>query len=247
MQANFKAALEHVRISEGGWTDNPKDPGGATMKGVTLNTFRRHFGQDKTKDDLSNITNAQLEQIYRTGYWDKCHCGELPDGLDYAVFDAAVNSGPGRSAKWLQAAVGAKQDGGIGPKTLAKLKKYKPMDVINKICDLRLAFLQSLSTWSTFGKGWGRRVKSVRKTALVMAGGNPSNPSKPAPPASFKTLKKGSKGPWVRKLQAALGIHVDGKFGPDTKAALIAWQQDNGLEPDGIAGRNTYRALGLIA
>ncbi len=84
------------------------------MKGVTLATFRRHYGKQKTKKDLRNITTRQLQNIYRKGYWDKCKCDDLPAGVDYAVFDAAVNSGPGRSAKWLQGAVGAKQDGGIG-------------------------------------------------------------------------------------------------------------------------------------
>ena len=66
-------------------------------------------------------------------------------------------------------------------------------------------------------------------------------------PLNFKTTKKGSKGTWVRKLQEALEIHVDGVFGSDTEAVLKAWQQAHGLEADGIAGRNTYRALGLLA
>ena len=112
MNTNFSNALRHVLRHEGGWSDHPKDPGGATMKGVTLLVYRRHFGADKGKNDLRQITEAQLEQVYRSGYWDKCHCDELPTGIDYVVFDAAVNSGPGRGAKWLQAAIGAKQDGG---------------------------------------------------------------------------------------------------------------------------------------
>ncbi len=84
---------------EGGWADHPKDPGGATMKGVTLATYRRHFGKNKSKRALRNISDDDLGQIYRSGYWDKCRCDRLPSGVDYAVFDAAVNSGPGRSVK----------------------------------------------------------------------------------------------------------------------------------------------------
>ncbi|MBK19052.1 MAG: hypothetical protein CMM52_09500 [Rhodospirillaceae bacterium] len=118
MKKNFENSLKHVLIHEGGWADHPRDPGGATMKGVTLATFRRHFGEAKSKRALRNISDDQLRQIYRSGYWDRCRCDQLPSGVDYAVFDAAVNSGPGRSAKWLQAVIGAKQDGGIGPKTL---------------------------------------------------------------------------------------------------------------------------------
>lgn len=102
MKENFEQSLQYVLVHEGGFADHPSDPGGATMKGVTLATFRRHFGANKSVNDLKNITQAQLEQIYRSGYWDKCRCDQLPSGVDYAVFDGAVNSGPGRSAIWLQ-------------------------------------------------------------------------------------------------------------------------------------------------
>ncbi len=239
MKENFTDALKHVLVHEGGFADHPDDPGGATMKGVTLITYRRHFGQNKTVEDLRNIPDVELEHIYRSGYWDTCCCDDLPDGVDYAAFDAAVNSGPGRSARWLQAAVGATQDGAIGPKTLARVKENDPAEVINAMCDRRLDFLRSLSTWSTFGRGWERRVEGVRTTALGLAGAI-------IPSVDYETVRKGSTGPWVRTLQEALGIHVDGIFGSGTEAALKAWQEENGLEPDGIAGRNTYRALGLI-
>lgn len=243
MKANFNDSLKHVLVHEGGWADHPRDPGGATMKGVTLLVYRNHFGANKTKDNLRNITDSELEQIYRTGYWEKCKCDDLPSGVDYAVFDSAVNSGPGRGAKWLQAAVGATQDGGIGPKTLEKLKDYKPAQIVNSICDNRLSFLQSLPTWQTFGKGWQKRVEDLRRIAVGMAGG-----SAPVvkPSVNFETVQIGSSGPWVKKLQEALRIHVDGEFGSGTDAALKAWQKRQGLTPDGVAGRNTYRALGLI-
>ena len=244
MKKNFKRALKQVLVHEGGWADHPKDPGGATMKGVTLMTFRRHFGKEQSKTALRKITDQQLEKVYRSGYWDKCLGDQLPAGIDYAVFDAAVNSGPGRSVKWLQAAVGAKQDGGIGPKTLAKVAEHNPVEIADKICDRRLAFLRGLDNWSTFGKGWGRRVEGVRAVALDMA-----EVKKPeiTPSIEYKTTRKGSTGLWVKKLQQALGIHVDGKFGSDTETVLKTWQQDQGLEADGVAGRNTYRALGLLA
>ncbi len=245
MKDNLKSSLHHVLIHEGGWADHPRDPGGATMKGVTLLTYRRHFGQAKSKSELRNISDEDLEQIYRTGFWDKCRCDDLPSGVDYAVFDAAVNSGPGRGAKWLQAAVGAKQDGGIGPKTLALVEGKDPVKIIDNMCDRRLAFLRRLSTWSTFGKGWQRRVEGVRSTAMAMARGN--SPMEVTPSVEYEVIKKGATGEWVRKLQEVLELQVDGKFGSDTEAALKAWQTENGLESDGIAGRNTYRAMGLLA
>ncbi|MEZ5552415.1 MAG: glycosyl hydrolase 108 family protein [Pseudomonadales bacterium] len=92
-------------MHEGGWADHPRDPGGATMKGVTLATYRRHFGAKQDKNELKNNSDKELERIYRAGYWDVCQCDRLPSGVDYAVFDAAVNSGPGHSIRWLRASV----------------------------------------------------------------------------------------------------------------------------------------------
>jgi lysozyme family protein len=247
MKDNFDNALQLVLVHEGGFSDHPRDPGGATMKGVTLDTFRRHFGRDKTVDELRNITQEQLAQVYRTGYWDKCRGDQLPSGVDYAVFDAAVNSGPGRAALWLQAAVGAARDGAIGPNTLSKVATHEPPAIINDLCDNRLAFLRGLSTFSTFGRGWTRRVGDVRQHALDMArGSSDRDNAEIVPNVDFDIVKRGSRGEWVVKLQEALEIKVDGMFGPKTEAALKVFQEAHGLEPDGVAGRITYRALGLI-
>lgn len=166
--ANFAESLKHVLKHEGGWSDHPADPGGATMKGVTLANFRRYVKPDATKADLRRITDAQLSVVYRRFYWDAVLAAELPSGVDFAVFDFAVNSGPARAAKYLQAVVGAKQDGKIGPATLKAVRSRKPDAVIAALCDDRLAFLKRLKTWPVFGKGWGRRVSEVRVAALRM-------------------------------------------------------------------------------
>jgi len=254
MRESFDRALQLVLVHEGGFANHPTDPGGPTMKGVTLATFRRHFGSDKTVNDLRNITQEQLARVYRTGFWDKCRCDQLPTGVDYAVFDVAVNSGPGRAAKFLQSAVGAAQDGAIGQGTLDKVGTQKPPSIINSICDQRLAFLRGLKTFSTFGTGWTKRVAGVRQQALDMARGVLNTGSaaidtgsaEVVPNLDFDIVRLGSEGAWVVKLQDALEIKADGKFGPKTEATLKAFQEAHGLEPDGIAGRNTYRALGLI-
>jgi lysozyme family protein len=94
----------------------------------------------------------------------------LPKGVDYAVFDLAVNSGPGKAAKTLQSVLGANPDGQIGPATLRALETANARDVATKVCDARLAFLQSLPTYGTFGKGWSRRVAEVEQTAFNMVG-----------------------------------------------------------------------------
>lgn len=169
MDRNFARSLALVLKSEGGWSDNPADPGGPTMKGVTIANFRRYVKADATKADLRKITDAQVATVYRRFYWDTVAGAELPDGVDYAVFDFAVNSGPSRAAKYLQSVVGVVQDGRIGPATV-KAAKDKPAGVvIDALCDARLAFLKRLGTWATFGKGWASRVSSVRSQALLMA------------------------------------------------------------------------------
>ena len=168
MKGNFAASLEAVLAHEGGWSDHPSDPGGATMKGVTLATYRR-YRPGATKQDLRNISDADLQRIYRDGYWNAIRGDELPAGLDYALFDFAVNSGPSRAVTYLQTIVGAAPDGKMGPLTLAAIAKHSPVTLIGDLCSHRLAFLERLSTWPTYGKGWVRRVAEVRLLATRMA------------------------------------------------------------------------------
>ena len=166
------------------------------MKGITLETYRR-WRPGATKAQLRAITGGEVAVIYRKGYWDAVDADNLPAGLDLVAFDAAVNSGPSRSAKWLQAGVGAKQDGKIGPATIAAARAYDTRAAINRACDARLAFLRSLGTWPTFGKGWSRRVASVRSTALAMAA--PTRPApKPAAPANSPAAPQTGFWAWLK-------------------------------------------------
>lgn len=190
MKSNFRRVLAETLAHEGGWSDHPRDPGGATMKGVTLKTFRSYY-PGATKEDLRNITDAQLERIYREGYWDAVRGDELPAGLDLVAFDAAVNSGVSRGAKWLQQALGVTADGKIGPATLAAARAAEPISVIDAALDRRMAFLRGLGTWDVFGKGWTRRVEAVRGAAKAMVA--PAAPI-PAPAA----------GGWLAALVRAL-------------------------------------------
>ena len=258
MQNNFKSSLKHVLVHEGGYVDHPQDPGGATNKGVTLAVFQRYYGASMGKDDLRAITDEQLEHIYKTGYWDKCRCDDLPDGVDYVVFDQAVNSGPGQSAKWLQTVVGATVDGGIGPQTIAATLQHSSSQIINDMCDERLAFMKRIRNgelWKTFGRGWQSRVDGVRAHGISLATGTFGSPEQVPEPedqgimpsVDYEIVRRGSRGEWVVKLQTALGITADGVFGPGTEAALKAYQEEAGLTVDGVAGRKTYQSLGLVA
>lgn len=138
------------------------------MKGITLATYRR-YRPDATEEQLRAISDEEVERIYRDGYWEPVRGDDLPPGLDLVAFDAAVNSGVSRGAKWLQKALGAPEDGMIGPETLEAAKTADRLLVINSACIYRLNFLRSLSHWDTFGRGWQRRVDSVREVAQRMA------------------------------------------------------------------------------
>jgi lysozyme family protein len=173
MDRNFPRALKLVLQHEGGWADHPKDPGGATMKGITLASFRRYLMPGATKKDLRNITDEQVAHIYRRHYWDAVTGAALPDGVDYAVFDMAVNSGPGKASEYLQSVLGVTQDGKIGPDTLRAARAMLHAEIIHKFCDKRMAFLRRLKTWKTFGKGWTSRVTGVRSEALKMSAPSP--------------------------------------------------------------------------
>jgi len=168
MVERFSHWLSLVLVHEGGYVNHPSDPGGATNKGVTqavYDTYRRRQG--KPTQSVKHITAAELVAIYRRDYWDKIKGDDLPAGLDYAVFDFAVNSGITRAAQYLQRLVGVKDDGKIGPKTLEAVSMHDRKQLINRLCDKRLSFLRGLGTFSVFGKGWTRRVEDVRAKALA--------------------------------------------------------------------------------
>lgn len=166
--ANFEKSLAYVLEHEGGFSNHPRDPGGATMKGVTqavYDSYRKMRGRGQ--QSVKFISDDELRAIYKFQYWDRVQGDLLPAGLDYAVFDFAVNSGVSRASKYLQAVVGTAQDGQIGARTIAAIDS--PVRVINALCDRRMAFLRNLRTFLTFGRGWTRRVKGVRAHALEMA------------------------------------------------------------------------------
>ena len=179
MDRNFNRAVTATLKYEGGWSNHPSDPGGATNLGVTIATFRRYVKQNGTIADLKALTVDQAKTVYRRQYWDAVSGAELPDGVDFAVFDFGVNSGPDRAIKRLQKLAGVPQDGRIGPATLKAVRAIPHAKMIHDYQDERLAFLQRLPTWKTFGKGWGRRVQEVRSLALQMASAPISMDAKP--------------------------------------------------------------------
>ncbi len=165
----FAKAMPYVFSDEGGYADNPKDPGGATNLGVTLATLSAWRGRPVTKAEVKALSRDEAQAIYKAQYWDTIKGDDLPAGIDYAMFDFSVNSGPARAVKLLQKTVGVDQDGVIGAKTLTAVRKLNPKSAVNALCDARLSWLRSLSTFKTFGKGWTSRVGRVRSRALSLA------------------------------------------------------------------------------
>jgi lysozyme family protein len=167
--ASYDDALKRLLVHEGGYSNHPSDPGGPTNFGITIADYRRYVRPDATAADVRAMRIDEAKSIYRARYWDVLRCDELPAGLDYAVFDFGVNSGVSRAAKYLQRLIDVPADGRIGDVTLAAVRKCDAADLVARLCDQRLAFLEGLKTWPVFGGGWGRRVSEVRAAALAMS------------------------------------------------------------------------------
>lgn len=170
MQSNWKESFKLMLASEGGYVNHPADPGGMTNLGVTKRVWEQWVGRESNEKEMRSLTPAMVEPLYKRKFWDACKCDELPIGVDYLVFDFAVNAGPGRSAKILQAAVGTVQDGAIGPKTLAAVRAQNPIELIDNFSNAKESFYRSLNTFPTFGKGWLNRVAAVKLKATAMLG-----------------------------------------------------------------------------
>ena len=156
---NFDQAFDLLITHEGGFSNRPfsEDPGGATMYGVTEAVARKNGYVGPMKD----LPLATAKNIYRHMYWDACKCDQMPDAIQYALFDAAVNSGPGQAAKWLQSTVGVKVDGAIGPMTIQAALAANPLLVAKQMLVNRLRFMTELKNWTANSRGWARRIAAI--------------------------------------------------------------------------------------
>jgi lysozyme family protein len=170
MKDNFDLCLTLMLAHEGGFVNHPQDPGGMTNLGVTARVWEEWLGRPVSEKEMRALTPTMVKPLYKRKYWDAVRGDELVSGVDYAVFDVAVNSGPGRAIKFLQSCVGVTVDGGFGPRTLAAVKEAEkdPKRLIELYSAKRLEFLQSLRTFPTFGRGWSRRIAEVKDKALAM-------------------------------------------------------------------------------
>jgi lysozyme family protein len=165
---NWNKAFTQMLASEGGYVNHPSDPGGRTNLGVTQRVWEEWTGNPSDEAEMRSLTPEMVEPLYKKRFWDAVRADELPSGVDYLLFDFAVNAGPGRAAKILQAAIGVTPDGGIGPMTLAAVAEQDPAELIEKFSQGKEAFYRSLNTFDTFGKGWLNRVAAVKVKAETM-------------------------------------------------------------------------------
>lgn len=223
---NQRASLALVLAHEGGSVDDPRDAGGRTRKGVTQRVYdawRQERGQPKR--DVFMISMPEVRAIYLEQYWRHVRADELPSGLDYAVFDAAVNSGPVQAVKWLQRALGGiAVDGVVGKVTLAAVRAHPDMAVlVARLCERRMSFLKQLRTWKHFGRGWTRRVRDVESAALSMAAG--TRRSVKAMPAAGGSLVGAERadGSQLRKVRGMGAAQTIAGAGLATAAAAEAF------------------------
>lgn len=161
---------------EGGYVNHPADPGGATNHGISLRyaktrgtMFDLDRDGDVDADDIRLVTRETAGPAYRADFWNAVRGDELPAGIDHVVFDFAVNSGPGRAIRFLQAASGVVADGVFGPKTLAAVSRPERREsIIEGVCSARLAWMRTLPNWLDFRRGWTRRVEEVRAEGYQM-------------------------------------------------------------------------------
>lgn len=166
-EGNFKACLDLLLKSEGGWVNHPSDPGGETNLGVTKRVWEEYVGHPV--ESLKKLTKEDVAPLYELKYWRPCYCEVLPRGLDFVVFSMGVNAGTGRSIKLLQQAIGCVPDGVIGPRTRELISSSNSANIIAKFSEARRHYYESLKTFPVFGKGWLARVDREELEALSMA------------------------------------------------------------------------------
>ena len=165
MIENFQRSLELLLKSEGGFSNHSADPGGMTNLGVTKKAWEAYVGRQVDEAEMRGLTPEIVAPFYKAKYWDACKCDQLPLGVDYAVFDFAVNAGVSRASKTMQEALGTSADGIVGPATIGVATNADPDHFLEKFSAAKEQFYRGLPTFDHFGKGWLRRVAEVKQAA----------------------------------------------------------------------------------
>ena len=155
----FAQSVEFVLDHEGGYVNDPLDPGGETRYGISKRQY--------PDVDIRNLTRDQAIDIYHHDYWDKCECDRLPAGLDLLVFDTAVNRGTRRAIQRLQVALRVTVDGLLGPQTFRAAERAHTGSLVDEFTSQRLVAYARLRQFSRYGLGWTRRIVAAHREALA--------------------------------------------------------------------------------
>lgn len=153
----FDTAINRVLGNEGGYVNNPADPGGETQWGISKRAY--------PKVDIVNLSRDQAVQIYRTDFWQRINGDLLQPAVASQALDFAVNSGIETAIRKLQVAAGVADDGHFGPITYRAIAALDPWDLIVRYLAERLDFMRKLSTWPSFGAGWAGRIAAELRYA----------------------------------------------------------------------------------
>lgn len=167
--AGFIAALDFVLAKEGGYSDDPADPGGATNFGISLRFYRAEIDSLASSQTIKGLSRDQAAAIYRKRFWEMPGCDKMPGCVAFLVFDCAVNQGRGRAISFLQRALGmnaAKIDGIYGPDTAAALQKADIAALLDEIAARRGEAYAGSVIFRTFGLGWMRRLMQAHARAI---------------------------------------------------------------------------------
>jgi lysozyme family protein len=146
----FDDVFDRLMGHEGGYSNDPRDPGGETQWGISKRSY--------PTVDIKALTRDEAKAIYRRDFWDRLNADSLPDGVAFQLFDFAVNSGSETAVRYLQRAVGVADDGHWGPVSQAAAEAMSESDTIMRLCAERLHYMTRLTGWSAFGRGWARRI-----------------------------------------------------------------------------------------
>ena len=149
---DFDRAFDKLIAHEGGLVDHPADPGGLTKYGISQRSYPH--------EDIRGLTLERAKAIYRRDFWAPAGCDAVPEAVRFDLFDMAVNSGVSRAVKTIQRAVGAKEDGILGPQTLQAVQAMPPARLVARFNGVRLAFMAGLTNWPAFSRGWALRIAS---------------------------------------------------------------------------------------
>jgi lysozyme family protein len=249
MQANYDRFIRRViSMYEGGWCWDTGDPGGPTKFGITCYDLAQHMGRKmQSMAAWAPIVRAMslqtAEDIYATKYATKDRFNELESGSDCVILDYGINSGVLRPVWVAQKITGRPRSNNFDDGLVRAINDYSAARFVDRMCDERMTFLRGLAIWPRFRGGWSTRVADLRRYCHNIANDQPVGPVHDTIADHVPTVKTAQQ--QYNQLYH-LHLDVDGFEGPETKAVTRRFQEQYGLDVDGIIGEHTMHKLAEV-